>query len=292
MKILLASERGFCSGVRHAVELAERLAEEERTPVYVLHELVHNRNVVRSLEEKNIHVVNSPEGLPDGARLVFSAHGISRAGEDAARALPLRITDATCPLVKHVHRLAAREDTAGRTVLLAGKKGHREVEGILGRIPSGRGILLESVADAVSFHPEKDRPYSFLSQTTFLQEDFEKMSRILSEKIADFKCCPTVCRATLRRQEQVRLLAARCACVVVAGSPDSSNSRRLCEAAREEGAESFLADGFAPLPSRLEEIHGDIGLISGASASGEEVRRILDRLLALPGAEYGGEFTL
>ena len=292
MKIILASERGFCTGVRHAVELAEQLAAEENSPVFVLHELVHNRSAVRLLEEKNIHVVSSPAGLPLNARLIFSAHGISRAGEEEARALPLRITDATCPHVKHIHRVAAGEDAAGRIVLLAGKKGHREVDGILGRIPSGQVILLESPRDAEIFRAEEGKKYSLLSQTTFLQTNFEEMARILSAKITDLKCLPTICPVTLRRQEQVRLLAAECSCVVVAGSPESSNARRLCEAAREEGAESFLADSSTTLPGHLAEIRGSIGLISGASTSGEEVKTILDRLLALPGAEYGGEFTL
>ncbi len=289
MKIFLASERGFCAGVKNAVELVLKEAKKEKNKIFVLHELVHNAAVVRNLQEHGVRIVNTPEEVPPGSTLIFSAHGISSAAEGAARALPLHVMDATCPLVKHVHHLAAQYDAEGFRVLLAGKKGHREVEGILGRIPSGSGELIESAEQAECFEPEGIN-YVLLSQTTYLVEEFERIREILRKKIPSLEVKNTICRATSARQQQTRSLAAHCGAVLVVGSPESSNSRRLCETASACGAKSYLVNAGTPIPPELAGFSGNLGIISGASASEEEVEQLLRKLLTLPGAEFAGEF--
>ena len=292
LRIFLSAERGFCSGVKRAVALALSEAchaAENGKKAYILHELVHNRAVVEDLAARGVFIVDSPEGLPENSTLIFSAHGVSERIENRARALPLHVADATCPLVRHVHSLAAELRRQGYRILLAGKRGHRETEGILGRIPDGTGFLLESEKEAEAFRPEPDEKYALLSQTTFLSDAFERIRIILTEKIPSLHTENTICPSTLRRQRSVRNLAARFSAVAVVGSAGSSNSRRLCETARTEGAEAFLLEAASGIPERLRSFSGTLALTSGASASEEEVQAVLKQLLALPGAEFAGE---
>ncbi|MBR2425148.1 MAG: 4-hydroxy-3-methylbut-2-enyl diphosphate reductase [Lentisphaeria bacterium] len=288
MKIYLAAKRGFCAGVNRAVETAlEQLHRPENGPVRILHELVHNKTVVESLKKHGCEIVENADDAPAGSILIFSAHGVSEDVETHAKSLPLTVFDATCPLVKQVQNLAAQRSAAGDVILLAGKKNHREVEGILGRIP-GEKYLLTSPADAENFSPASGKAYTLLSQTTFFEEDFEKIVQILQEKISLLQIKNTICPSTSARQDAVRRMAAVCDIVIVVGTPNSSNSKRLCEAAISAGAKSLLLSGTSDLPESLWNVR-TIGVTSGASASEEEVQQLLQRLLTLPGAEFAGE---
>lgn len=290
MKIYLAAKakRGFCAGVNRAVETAlEQLNDPAGRPVRILHELVHNKTVVESLRQKGCEIVENADDAPEGAVLIFSAHGVSADVENYARSLPVTVLDATCPLVKQVQNLAAQRSAAGDIVLLAGKKNHREVEGILGRIPGGKH-LLTSPSDAENFIPVAGKTYTLLSQTTFFEEDFRKITEILQKKIPSIHVKNTICPSTSARQDAVRRMASVCDTVVVVGTPNSSNSKRLCEAAISAGAKSLLLSGTSEFPAELLQ-SAMIGVTSGASASEAEVQQLLQRLLALPGAEFAGE---
>ena len=265
-------------------------SENPDRSVFILHDLVHNESVIRDLKAQGVAIVNSPVGLPAGSTLIFSAHGVSRALEREARSLPLVVKDATCPLVKRVHDIAAARCGEGRFILLTGKRGHCETEGILGRVPPESIRLLESEDEASSFIPEPGRRYVLLSQTTFLTSEFERIAASLKKRIPDLLIERTICSATSDRQAAVRRLASACGAVVVVGSPGSSNSRRLCESARETGAEAYLMSENSEIPRALIGFSGTLGLTSGASASEKEVRTVLAHLLELPGAEYAGEF--
>lgn len=288
MKICLAAKRGFCAGVNRAVETAlEQLRTQHGRKVCILHELVHNQNVVDSLHEQGCDIVENADEAPEGTILILSAHGVSEAVENYARSLPVTVIDATCPLVKQVQDLAVQRSADGDVILLAGKKNHREVEGILGRI-HGEKVLLTSPADAETFQPAADKTYTLLSQTTFFEEDFRKIQQILQNKIKALHVKNTICPSTSARQDAVRRMAQTCDTIIVTGSANSSNSKRLCEAAKSAGANGILLTGSAPLPPELLQA-ATIGLTSGASASEEEVQQLLNRLLALPGAEFAGE---
>lgn len=276
MNIILAKKRGFCSGVKRAVELAFSEAEKQERPVVILHELVHNDAVVQELKENDIVIVEDPAEAPHDSTLIFSAHGVSSAVENAARSLPLNIIDATCPLVKHVHTIAAARSGAGDVILLAGKRGHREVEGILGRI-GGESHLLTSPVDAEKFIPDPTRSYTLVSQTTFFTNDFAAIRRILEKKIPDLHVENTICPSTIMRQEAVRKLAVECDLVIVVGSPGSSNSKRLCETAESVGTRAVLMGGDDPFPEALQAVE-TLGVTSGASASEKEVAHLLKRL--------------
>ena len=268
------------------------LSETERSSrgVFILHDLVHNDSVVRDLEIRGVTIVESPCGLPAGATLIFSAHGVSREQERTARSLPLTVRDATCPQVRRVHDTAASRYAEGWSLLLAGRRGHCETEGILGRVPPECIRLLETEEDALRFVPEPGRRYVLISQTTFLVSGFERIAAILKKRIPELRIERTFCPVAEERQEAVRRLASVCGAVVAAGSPESSNTRRLCESAREAGAQAYLLSGTSKIPPELASFSGTLGLISGASASEEEVRTVLSHLLELPGAEFAGDF--
>ena len=209
MDVKLCSITGFCSGVRNALNLTAAMLEKHGPPVFILHELVHNESVVNDLLARGAKIVDDPEGLPEGATLIFSAHGVSEAVEMRARSLPLNVVDATCPLVHQVQKLGAELSEDGHVVLLFGKAGHREVEGILGRIP-GEKHLLTGPEDARAFEPVPGRSYACISQTTMNSDVIKEMTSILREKIPGLVESASVCRATSKRQDAVRELAATC----------------------------------------------------------------------------------
>ena len=239
MEVKLCRITGFCSGVRAALDLTADMLKQHGPPVFILHELVHNESVVKDLLAKGAKIVDEPDGLPEGATLIFSAHGVSEAVEVRARTLPLNIVDATCPLVRQVQKRGAALSGAGHTVLLFGKAGHREVEGILGRI-HGEKHLLTSPDDARAFEPAPGRSYACISQTTMNSDVIAEMTSILRERIPGLVESASVCHATLTRQNAVRELAAKCDLVLVAGSAHSSNTLRLREIAAEQGARTEL----------------------------------------------------
>jgi 4-hydroxy-3-methylbut-2-enyl diphosphate reductase len=275
MEVKLCRITGFCSGVRAALDLTADMLKQHGPPVFILHELVHNESVVKDLLAKGAKIVDEPDGLPEGATLIFSAHGVSEDVEARARALPLNIVDATCPLVRQVQKRGAAMSGAGHTVLLFGKAGHREVEGILGRI-HGEKHLLTSPDDARAFVPVPGRTYACISQTTMNSDAIAEMTSILREKIPGLVETASVCHATLTRQNAVRALAAECDLVLVAGSAHSSNTLRLCEIAAEQGARTELVPGPEAVTRDLLRGAKCVGVTSGASAPDALVHGIFD----------------
>lgn len=275
MEVKLCRITGFCSGVRAALELTDEMLEKHGSPVFILHELVHNETVVNELLARGAKIVDDPEGLPEGATLIFSAHGVSEAVEARARALPLNVVDATCPLVRQVQKRGAELSDAGHVVLLFGKAGHREVEGILGRIP-GEKHLLTGPEDAEVFKPAPGRTYACISQTTMNSDVIARMTAILGKKIPGLVESASVCHATLTRQNAVRELAATCDLVLVVGSAHSSNTLRLCEIAAEQGTRTELVSGAEAVTPELLRGAKCVGITSGASAPDSLVNGVYD----------------
>ena len=284
MEVKLCRITGFCSGVRAALELTDDMLEKHGPPVFILHDLVHNESVVNDLLSRGAKIVDEPEGLPPGATLIFSAHGVSGAVEARARALPLNIVDATCPLVRQVQKRGATLSEAGHVVLLFGKAGHREVEGILGRIP-GEKHLLTNPEDARAFEPVPGRTYACISQTTMNSDVIAEMTAILRRKIPGLVESASVCHATLTRQNAVRELAEVCDLVLVAGSAHSSNTLRLCEIVRNQGARAELVSGPEAVTPDLLRGAKCIGVTSGASAPDTLVRGIYDAVKLIAGLQ-------
>lgn len=266
-KILLASVRGFCAGVERALQIVESALQAGPFPVYVLHEIVHNELVVQSLRERGVIFIDEVEQASGQGTLIFSAHGVSRKVEESARRTDLTIVDATCPIVKKLHRNMEEYASQKRHILLFGKKGHREVEGLLGRVDSPVTVL-ESPAEVEEFLQKADRhlPYGCLSQTTLNAQDVAEMSSRLQQELSDLQISANVCFATRDRQNAVRLLAKECSVILVVGSGKSSNTRRLLETARSCGVDSYLVPSADALKEEWIQPHKVIGITSGASA--------------------------
>ena len=275
----LAAKRGFCSGVVRALDAVERALKEGPLPVYVLHEIVHNEHVVAHLTARGVRFVNEPEEA-EGGTLVFSAHGVSRAIEERAAALGVRLIDATCPIVKALHRKAEAFAAEGRKIILFGKKGHREIEGVVGRVDSDVAVIesKEALAAYLASLPEEEKRnglFACLSQTTLNADDVAEMRGLLASSLNHLAVDAEVCFATRDRQNAVRLLAEQCEFVIIVGSPGSSNSRRLCETASAAGARAILlSDPEKFDPSLLDGV-SSVGVSSGASAPEELVRELL-----------------
>ena len=284
MEVRLCSITGFCSGVRNALNLTADMLKQHGPPVFILHELVHNESVVNDLLSRGAKIVDDPEGLPPGATLIFSAHGVSEAVEARARALPLNVVDATCPLVRKVQERGAELSDAGYVVLLFGKAGHREVEGILGRI-HGEKHLLTNPRDARDFEPVPGRSYACISQTTMNSDVIAEMTAILRGKIPDLAEFASVCYATRKRQDAVRELATVCDLVLVAGSAHSSNTSRLCEIVESQGARAELVSGPEAVTPELLRGAKCVGVTSGASAPDTLVRGIFDAVKRIAESE-------
>lgn len=271
-----------------ALEAVENALNGADKPIYVLHEIVHNEYVVDSLKKRGVIFVDDLEEVPPGSTLVFSAHGVSRDTEEHAARLGLRVIDATCPLVKVIHRKAEELERESCRIILFGKRGHREVEGILGRIKSPVDVF-ESENELTSFVPAVDgREYACLSQTTLNADDVAEMTDIVRRKVGTLRESGGVCRATKDRQDAVKKLTGCCDTVIIVGSEKSSNTKRLCETALSCGAKSILVSGTSELDSSLLADTKNLGIASGASAPEELVRRILAQAVAL-GFEYSGE---
>lgn len=289
MKILLANPRGFCAGVDRAIDIVERALENFGAPVHVRHEVVHNKHVVDGLRARGAVFVEELDEVPDGATVIFSAHGVSKAVEDEAKRRALTVFDATCPLVTKVHMEVRRFAREGREVLLIGHHGHPEVEGTLGRFDAsfgGRIHLVQSVADAqqiVVQHPEK---LAFVTQTTLSVDDTADIIATLKSRFPALASPrkEDICYATQNRQDAVKELLRHCDVLIVVGSATSSNSNRLVELGRRGGVPAFLVDGAADL--RREWFAGcrAVGVTAGASAPEVLVREVVTRL-----GEWGGE---
>ena len=267
--ILLASPRGFCAGVERAIEIVEQALVKFGRPVYVRHEIVHNRYVVEALEVKGAVFVEDLDEVPAGVPVIFSAHGVPKTVPAEAEARALFYLDATCPLVSKVHREAERHARVGREIILIGHAGHPEVIGTMGQLADGSIRLVESIADAEAIEVDEPNRLAFITQTTLSVDDTAEMIQVLRRRFPNIHGPKKedVCYATTNRQQAVKAIAARCDAMLVVGAPNSSNSQRLVEVARKLGCEKAM------LVQRADEIdwaHLEgvrvLGVTAGASA--------------------------
>ena len=282
MKIILANPRGFCAGVDRAISIVELALEIHGAPIYVRHEVVHNRFVVNGLRERGAIFVEELSEVPDGAIVIFSAHGVSQAVRQEAKDRQLKVFDATCPLVTKVHMQVARASRKGTKAILIGHKGHPEVEGTMGQYNNDEGgiYLIESVEDIARLPVQENDELTFMTQTTLSLDDTVETITALKEKYPAIQGPHKndICYATTNRQEAVRELAKLSDLVLVVGSKNSSNSNRLAELASRMGVKSQLLDD--PLDIQTEWFNGvkTIGITAGASAPEELVQSIIARL--------------
>jgi len=288
MRILLAEPRGFCAGVVRAIEIVERALALYGAPVYVRHEIVHNRHVVEGLRAKGAVFVAELHEVPEGALTIFSAHGVARAVEQSAASRGLDVLDATCPLVTKVHVEGRRYAKEGRAVILIGHRGHPEVEGTLGQI-DGEVHLVADAADVATLPLAADRKVAYVTQTTLSVDDTRAVIEAIKARFADVLGPGTrdICYATQNRQTAVRDLARACEVVLVVGSANSSNSNRLREIAEECGARAFLIADAGALTSAMVKGAATVGLTAGASAPERLVEEVVAALRALGAAEVG-----
>jgi len=280
LRVLIAAPRGFCAGVDRAIEIVERAIDRYGAPVYVRHEIVHNRFVVEGLKAKGAVFVEELDQVPDGAPVVFSAHGVPKAVPDEATTRGLDWLDATCPLVSKVHRQAERHYEAGRHILFIGHRGHPEVVGTMGQVPDGTITLVETLEDVEKIPTEPERPLAFLTQTTLSVDDTAAIVAALRARFPAISGprAEDICYATSNRQEAVKAIAGECDLVLVIGAPNSSNSLRLVEVAERSGASARLIQRAAEIePDWLSGI-ATIGVTAGASAPEVLVREVVDRL--------------
>ena len=283
MDILLANPRGFCAGVDRAIAIVERALESWGAPIYVRHEVVHNRYVVDKLRRDGAVFVEELHEVPDGATVIFSAHGVSQAVREEADRRGLKVFDATCPLVTKVHMEVARLGRIGRSVVLIGHAGHPEVEGTMGQwnpAHVGEILLVESLDCVARLAPRFPHLLSYVTQTTLSVDDTKAIIEALRAKFADIEGPrkDDICYATQNRQDAVRRLAKMVDLMLVVGSVNSSNSNRLRELAEKQGVRSFLIDGAEHI--RRDWLDGveHIGLTAGASAPDKLVRDVIARL--------------
>jgi 4-hydroxy-3-methylbut-2-enyl diphosphate reductase len=280
LKLLIAAPRGFCAGVDRAIEIVERSIERYGAPVYVRHEIVHNRFVVDSLKAKGAVFVEELDEVPDGVPVIFSAHGVPKAVPAEATARGLDWLDATCPLVSKVHRQAERQIEAGRHIVFVGHRGHPEVVGTLGQVPEGAMTLIETVEDVAGLDFPVGTPLAYLTQTTLSVDDTAAIIAALHARFPEISApkAEDICYATSNRQAAVKAVAARAQLVLVIGAPNSSNSVRLVEVAQRVGACAQLIQRAADIdPAWLSGIE-TLGLTAGASAPEQLVREVVDRI--------------
>jgi 4-hydroxy-3-methylbut-2-enyl diphosphate reductase len=287
MEILLANPRGFCAGVDRAIEIVKRALEIFGAPIYVRHEVVHNRFVVEDLRARGAVFVEELDQIPDGATVIFSAHGVSQAVRTEAARRALKVFDATCPLVTKVHMEVAQHCRAGRDVVLIGHAGHPEVEGTMGQWnadSAGGGIyLVEDVADVARLAVGQPDNLAYTTQTTLSVDDTRSIIEALRLRFPSIlgPRKDDICYATQNRQDAVRRLAAECDLLLVVGSVNSSNSNRLRELAEKQGVPAFLIDGAANIDPAWLQGRQRIGLTAGASAPELLVQGVVDRLREL-----------
>ena len=286
MRVVLAQPRGFCAGVERAIEIVERAIEKYGPPIYVRHEIVHNRHVVERLRAKGAHFVDELDEIPPGSVTIFSAHGVSSAVEDAAAGRDLPVIDATCPLVSKVHSEGQRYANQGREIILIGHAGHPEIEGTMGRI-NGKVHLISRAEEVANLTVSNPAKLAFITQTTLSVDDTRAVIDALRERFPTIVGPDTkdICYATQNRQHAARELALDVDVVLVVGAANSSNSNRLREIAAEQGVPAYLiADADALDPRWVEGIES-VGITAGASAPAELVQQLIDRLRELAKVE-------
>jgi 4-hydroxy-3-methylbut-2-enyl diphosphate reductase len=286
MQIQLANPRGFCAGVDRAIAIVERALELFGAPIYVRHEVVHNRFVVDGLRAKGAVFVEELRDVPDGATVIFSAHGVSQAVRQEAQERQLTVFDATCPLVTKVHMEVTRLSRTGREAILIGHSGHPEVEGTMGQYDESKGgkmYLVQSPEDVWNLDVERPDDLSYCTQTTLSVDDTAQIIDALRERFPNIQGPKKddICYATQNRQDAVRDLAGNCDLVLVVGSRNSSNSNRLREVAEKVGNTAFLIDGPDDIQSEWLQGKQTIGITAGASAPELLVKAVIERLYTL-----------
>ncbi len=280
IKLLVAAPRGFCAGVDRAIEIVERSLSRYGAPVYVRHEIVHNRYVVDGLRDQGAVFVEELDEVPDGSPVVFSAHGVPKSVPAAATARGLDWLDATCPLVSKVHRQAERQIEAGRHIIFIGHAGHPEVIGTIGQVPDGTITLVETVADVAGLDFAAEAPLAFLTQTTLSVDDTAAIVRALRDRFPQINApkAEDICYATSNRQAAVKQIAPQCQLLLVIGAPNSSNSVRLVEVAERCGTKARLIRRGAEIEADWLDGVTTLGLTAGASAPEALVREVVGRI--------------
>jgi 4-hydroxy-3-methylbut-2-en-1-yl diphosphate reductase len=279
MQVILASPRGFCAGVDRAIEIVERALRIHGAPIYVRHEVVHNRFVVQGLRDKGAIFVEELAEVPAGGTVVFSAHGVAQAVRNDARRRGLRVFDATCPLVTKVHVEVSKMRNLGREVIMIGHRGHPEVEGTMGQVKDGM-YLVERVEDVMALRVSDAKSLAYVTQTTLSVDDAREIIEALKRRFPGIlgPKKDDICYATQNRQDAVKALAAKCDVIIVVGSKNSSNSNRLKEVPEKMGVPAYLVDGPEDLDPTWVMGRHRVGVTAGASAPEVLVRRVVDRL--------------
>jgi len=279
MRVVLAQPRGFCAGVERAIEIVERALKKYGPPIYVRHEIVHNRHVVEDLRTRGAIFVDELDEIPPGARTVFSAHGVAKRVEALARERDLPVIDATCPLVAKVHNEGRRYAAQGREIVLVGHAGHAEVEGTIGQVP-GKVHLVQTVEDVATLQVTDPDKLAYITQTTLSVDDTRGIITALQVRFPSIvgPDVRDICYATQNRQQAVRELARMVDVILVVGSRNSSNSNRLREIGEELGKPTYLIDDAGSLLAEWFERVATVGLTAGASAPEMLVRGVLDGL--------------
>lgn len=289
MQIFLANPRGFCAGVDRAIAIVNEALARFEPPIYVRHEVVHNKFVVSDLANRGAVFVEELHEVPDGSIVIFSAHGVSKAVEDEAARRDLTVFDATCPLVTKVHMEVVKFATSGMDAILIGHAGHPEVEGTMGRFDTSYGgkiHLVEEAKDVLNLRIEDDNKLAFVTQTTLSMDDTAVVIDALRDKFPNIQGPrkDDICYATQNRQDAVKVLAEQCDVVLVVGSPNSSNSNRLRELAVRMGRQAYLIDNAHEMQKSWFDGVANVGVTAGASAPEVLIQEVLDQLQA-----WGGE---
>jgi len=286
MDILLANPRGFCAGVDRAIIIVEQALEKFGAPIYVRHEVVHNKFVVDELKRKGAIFVEELDEVPTGNTVIFSAHGVSKGVRVEAEARGLRVFDATCPLVTKVHIEVAKMRAANKEIVMIGHKGHPEVEGTMGQSEGGM-YLVETPDDVAKLQVKNPSLLAYVTQTTLSIDDAAAIVAALKNKFPEISPpkSDSICYATQNRQDAVKIMAKDCDLVIVVGSPNSSNSNRLREVAQNQGVESYMVDNASYLDPSWVTGKKKIGVSAGASAPEVLVKEVIEKLQSLSGAE-------
>ncbi|MGH8599389.1 MAG: 4-hydroxy-3-methylbut-2-enyl diphosphate reductase [Burkholderiales bacterium] len=286
MQVVLANPRGFCAGVDRAIAIVERALETFGAPVYVRHEVVHNRFVVEDLRKKGAIFVEELDEVPAGNTVVFSAHGVSQAVRREAEARGLQVFDATCPLVTKVHAEVAKMHDQSREIVMIGHRNHPEVQGTMGQVAAGI-YLVETIADVEQLNVRDGSQLAYVTQTTLSVDDARAVVDALKRRFPDIvgPKRDDICYATQNRQDAVKALARQCDVVLVVGSPNSSNSNRLREVAHAQGVPAYMVDRAEELQPEWLTGKSRIGVTAGASAPEVLVRQLLQRLRTLGASE-------
>lgn len=296
IKVLLSNPRGFCAGVDRAIEIVERALTMHGAPIYVRHEVVHNRFVVENLEKKGAVFVENLDEVPQDSILIFSAHGVSHAVRREAAERKLKVFDATCPLVTKVHVEVAKMRKEGKEIIMIGHQGHPEVEGTMGQIEGDdKGMyLVETEADVETLNVKDEANLAYVTQTTLSVDDAARIVDALKKRF------PTItgpkkddiCYATQNRQDAVKKMVNQCDLVIVVGSPNSSNSNRLCEVARNANVEAYMVDRAEQLQEGWFVGKRNIGITAGASAPEILVQQVISRLKQIGAEQIGDDVTI